>query len=380
MSLVDTARGWATARVGLEEADGGFVEVLRARMTIPVVARNIAPGVTMVGLALVTVLSPGPLRSPSIALGVVTMAIGVVASLTFHLGVDHRRIGRVDLDMRAAAWLLVLAALTVGVLPSVGQIHVGPMRAIFVVGLLGIGLFTSSRAAWRSHPALGVWLAHHDAPRPHHLRTPVPPVCAAFKRATDVMLSLIALVIVAPVMAVAAVAIMLESRGGWLFVQTRVGKSGRPFRMYKLRTMYCDNDDSGHRAYVAALIRGESDAFDGKYKLTDDPRLTRVGRVLRKLSLDELPQFLNVLKGDMSIVGPRPPIPTEVELYDGFAWARMELTPGLTGLWQVSGRSRLTFAEMVELDVRYGQQWTPLLDLRIILRTPKVMLWARETA
>ena len=116
------------------------------------------------------------------------------------------------------------------------------------------------------------------------------------------------------------------------------------------------------------------------YKLTRAPRRTRVGALLRRFSIDEFPQLWNVIRGDMSVVGPRPPLPSEAELYDAMARRRMAAKPGLTGLWQVSGRSRLTFAEMVELDVRYWVDWSPLLDLKILARTPKVVLWSKHTA
>jgi lipopolysaccharide/colanic/teichoic acid biosynthesis glycosyltransferase len=116
------------------------------------------------------------------------------------------------------------------------------------------------------------------------------------------------------------------------------------------------------------------------YKLVDDPRVTRVGGVLRRLSIDELPQLVNVIRGDMSLVGPRPPLPSDTELYDERAWERLKIKPGLTGLWQVSGRSRLGYSEMVELDVRYWQEWTPLLELSILLRTPAAVFARQDTA
>ncbi len=215
---------------------------------------------------------------------------------------------------------------------------------------------------------------------PRLVAQPLPLLCRGLKRSVDVVVAGAVLVLVLPVLAVAAVAIAVEGRGGVLFTQTRIGCGGRRFRMRKLRTMRPANDDGEHRAYVAALIGGQGRPQDGMYKLVADDRRTQVGRVLRSFSIDELPQLWNVLRGDMSIVGPRPPLPAEVALYDDAAWARMAAKPGLTGLWQVSGRSRLSFQEMVELDVRYWQEWTPLLDLRILLRTPKAVLWGRETA
>ncbi len=206
------------------------------------------------------------------------------------------------------------------------------------------------------------------------------PLCRWLKRVVDVAIAVVALVGSLPVLAVAALAIVAESPGGAVFSQTRVGAGGRAFRLFKLRTMRAGSDDSEHRAYVAALINGAGEARDGIYKIVDDDRRTRVGKLLRSFSIDELPQLWNVLRGDMSVIGPRPPLPEEAALYDRATWRRMAVKPGLTGLWQVSGRSRLTFEEMVELDIRYWREWTPLLDLRILVRTPKAVLWNRDTA
>jgi lipopolysaccharide/colanic/teichoic acid biosynthesis glycosyltransferase len=208
----------------------------------------------------------------------------------------------------------------------------------------------------------------------------LPLLCRLLKRTVDVVVAAAVLVLSLPVLVIAAVAILAEGPGGVVFAQTRVGLGGRPFRMYKLRTMRPANDDGEHKAYVSELIRGQGQPQGGIYKLVADDRRTRVGRILRMFSIDELPQLWNVLRGDMSVVGPRPPLSAEVALYDQAAWRRMATKPGLTGLWQVSGRSRLSFQEMVELDVRYWQQWSPLLDVRILLRTPKAVLWGRETA
>ncbi len=208
----------------------------------------------------------------------------------------------------------------------------------------------------------------------------LPPTCRSFKRVMDVVIAAFALIVTLPLLAVAAVAIVAESKGGALFTQTRVGAGGQPFRLFKLRTMRAGSNDGEHRAYVAALINGEGEPQDGMYKIVDDHRRTTVGKLLRSFSIDELPQLWNVLRGDMSVIGPRPPLPEEAALYDRATWARMAVKPGLTGLWQVSGRSRLSFEEMVELDIRYWREWSPLLDLRILARTPKAVLWSRDTA
>jgi lipopolysaccharide/colanic/teichoic acid biosynthesis glycosyltransferase len=154
---------------------------------------------------------------------------------------------------------------------------------------------------------------------------------------------------------------------------------GRIFLFYKFRSMRMGSDDAPHREYQQRYIAGSPEANLGDqeqpvYKLASDARVTRVGRVLRRLSLDELPQLLNVLRGDMSVVGPRPPIPYEVEAYDLWHRKRLDMKPGLTGLWQVSGRNRLPFEEMVRLDLYYIENWSLLLDIKIILRTLPVML------
>jgi lipopolysaccharide/colanic/teichoic acid biosynthesis glycosyltransferase len=144
--------------------------------------------------------------------------------------------------------------------------------------------------------------------------------------------------------------------------------------MYKFRSMYSNNDDSQHQAYYRSLIAGTAQSEGGSFKLTADPRITPLGRILRRSSLDELPQLINVLRGEMSLVGPRPPLAYEVELYDERALQRLTVTPGITGLWQVSGRSKLNFQQMIDLDLTYISTWSLWLDLRILLRTPFVVV------
>jgi lipopolysaccharide/colanic/teichoic acid biosynthesis glycosyltransferase len=199
----------------------------------------------------------------------------------------------------------------------------------------------------------------------------------ALKRAMDVVGSVLALIFAAPVFAAIAVAIKATSQGPVFFRQTRIGQNGKPFVFLKFRSMNVGNDETAHKEYVKRLISGSAERHPsngnerGVFKLTRDPRITRVGAFLRKTSLDEVPQFINVLKGEMSLVGPRPPIPYEVEAYD--VWHRrrlLEAKPGITGLWQVSGRSRVTFDEMVRLDLRYARSWSPWMDIKILLRTP----------
>ena len=210
-------------------------------------------------------------------------------------------------------------------------------------------------------------------------RVGVRPRCttARRKRALDMAASGAGLLLLAVPSAVAALLIRLDSRGPVLFRQTRVGQGGRTFTMYKFRTMSDGSSSEAHRDYVTRMIRKDDGSLrnrDGTLKLEDDPRITRVGRWLRKTSLDELPQLLNVFLGDMSLVGPRPPLPYEVEVYTPHHRRRLEAVPGITGLWQVSGRNRTTFEEMVDLDVAYIEKWSFLLDLRILAKTvPEVL-------
>jgi len=172
----------------------------------------------------------------------------------------------------------------------------------------------------------------------------------------------------------------LTSRGPILFRQQRIGEHGTAFTFLKFRSMYVNNDASKHKEYVRQLIAGEAakhtnGAGEGIFKLTNDPRITPVGNFLRRTSLDELPQFINVLRGDMSLVGPRPPVPYEVEAYA--TWHRrrlLEAKPGITGLWQVEGRSRVGFDDMVRLDLRYARNCSPWLDLKILVQTPKAVI------
>jgi lipopolysaccharide/colanic/teichoic acid biosynthesis glycosyltransferase len=197
------------------------------------------------------------------------------------------------------------------------------------------------------------------------------------KRMMDMLGSALALIIFSPVFLLIACAIKATSKGPVFFRQRRIGQHGNQFVFLKFRSMYVNNDAAVHKEYVQRLIAGKADKQPsngnglGVYKLTKDSRITRVGGFLRKTSLDELPQFLNVLKGEMSLVGPRPPVPYEVEAYD--IWHRrrlLEAKPGITGLWQVSGRSRVTFDDMVRLDLHYARTWSPWMDIKILWRTP----------
>ena len=206
-------------------------------------------------------------------------------------------------------------------------------------------------------------------------REPLSDLQRFVKRLSDIIISAVTLVLVSPIWLVIALLIKLDSKGPVMFRQERVGMDGRIFLCYKFRTMRVDADENVHREAYQKNIGGDLEANAGDEhdplfgKVKDDPRVTRFGRQLRRSSFDELPQFLNVLKGDMSVVGPRPPIAYEVEEYDIWHRKRLDMKPGITGLWQVSGRSRLTFEEMVKIDLYYIENWSIWLDLKIILLT-----------
>ena len=189
------------------------------------------------------------------------------------------------------------------------------------------------------------------------------------KRIFDIIFSLLAIIITSPVMLLTVVAIKLDSPGPALFKQVRVGKNGRHFKIWKFRSMYVDAEEMKHK------LLSQNEVKDGMmFKMKNDPRITRVGRVIRKLSIDELPQFFNVLSGSMSFVGTRPPTLDEVEKYQTNQWRRISIKPGITGMWQVSGRSNIKdFNEVVKLDVQYIDSWNLLLDLKLLLKTVSVV-------
>lgn len=193
----------------------------------------------------------------------------------------------------------------------------------------------------------------------------------AVKRGIDILASVVLMLVTLPVLVITAVAVAVSTRGPIFYVQERVGRDGRHFRMVKFRSMYVDADE--RIGDVASLNQKSGPIF----KLDNDPRVTAVGRIIRKLSVDELPQLANVLKGDMSIVGPRPPLPREVVEYSPLDRQRLTVTPGLTCIWQVSGRSELDFDEWIQMDLEYIRDWSLGLDLRLILRTIPAILTAK---
>jgi len=202
-------------------------------------------------------------------------------------------------------------------------------------------------------------------------RAPSDHLALAVKRAFDVVASALALLVLAPVFAATAIAIKLDSQGPVFFRQRRVGLNGRTFQILKFRSMYVDAEARLEQ------LRARNEMTGPVFKMANDPRVTRVGRLIRKTSLDEFPQFWNVLLGDMSVVGPRPPLPAEVRKYRQWQRRRLSMKPGLTCIWQVSGRNQIDFERWMELDLEYIDDWSLWRDLHICLRTIPAVLTAR---
>ena len=200
------------------------------------------------------------------------------------------------------------------------------------------------------------------------IRTPMRGLAFFFKRTFDYVFSLIGLICLSPLFLILAVLIKMDSHGPVFYKQRRVGKNGEFFYMYKFRSMVVNADQLKGKLKSFNEVKGPA------FKIKDDPRITRIGKFIRKYSLDELPQLLNVLKGEMSLIGPRPPLPNEVEQYTDWDWRRLEVVPGITGLWQVSGRSELTFEQWVNLDIYYIENWSLWMDLKILLKTIPVVI------
>lgn len=223
----------------------------------------------------------------------------------------------------------------------------------------------------QSNPTLYPDLANRDKDEKVH---------RGLKRLMDILGSLAALMLFSPLFVLIAILVKLTSHGPIIFQQERLGQFGGTFKFLKFRSMYADSNHKIHEEFMKSVISGDHDGnAEGEckpvYKMTSDPRITKIGKILRKTSLDELPQFINVLKGDMSLVGPRPPLAYEYREYD--IWHRrrvLEVKPGITGLWQVKGRSRVSFDDMVRLDLQYVRGWSLWLDIRILMRTPGAVL------
>jgi exopolysaccharide biosynthesis polyprenyl glycosylphosphotransferase len=256
----------------------------------------------------------------------------VIASTAF----DHEVVARIVADLR-------VADVDVHVSPGLFEVLT---RRVLITEIAGLPLITIK----------GISLSRWNL---------------AVKRTFDLSVAFVIVVLGLPVWAAIALAIRLTSPGPIFYAQERVGRDGAPFPMVKFRSMYLDSDQR-----LKDLIAG-NEATGPIFKMKDDPRVTPVGKWLRKLSFDEFPQLLNVLHGEMSLVGPRPPLPREVERYSAHDWRRLEVVPGMTGLWQVSGRSSLTFDEMVRLDILYIENWSVGLDVTLIFRTIPAVLLAR---
>ena len=190
----------------------------------------------------------------------------------------------------------------------------------------------------------------------------------SIKRIFDFMAAICGVIILSPVMLVIAILIKVEDHGPVFYKQVRVGKNGKKFKMYKFRSMFVNADK------MLAKLKEQNDVEGPMFKMKDDPRITKVGHFIRKHSLDELPQFLNVIKGDMSLVGPRPPLPSEVAEYSDYDKQRLYVTPGCTGLWQATERNEVGFSEMVQLDIQYIQRASFMFDLWIIWKTVEIII------
>ena len=215
-------------------------------------------------------------------------------------------------------------------------------------------------------------------------KTPLEGWGRIIKRIIDVILSLLFIVIFSPVMIIAAALVKIDSRGPVLYKNLRIGKDGKSFKLYKFRSMllqYCTGDEYANETaqeYEKELIKTQNTKSGPVYKIADDPRVTKIGRFIRRWSIDELPQLFNVFNGSMSIVGPRPHQPREVAKYELHHKKLLTIKPGITGMAQISGRSDLTFEEEVKIDTYYIENWSSLLDFSILLRTPAAVLRSRK--
>lgn len=208
----------------------------------------------------------------------------------------------------------------------------------------------------------------YDYPCIEIVKTPLRGLNLFLKRAADIILSLLGIIMISPILMIVALFIKFDSKGPVFIHQKRIGKNGAPFHMHKFRSMVNNAEE------LKEQLEKYNEADGPAFKMKNDPRITRVGRFIRKFSIDELPQLFNVLKGEMSLIGPRPPLPNEVEQYSDFQWRRLDIRPGITGLWQVSGRSDINFDEWVKLDLYYIEKWSISLELKILIKTIPVVL------
>lgn len=208
----------------------------------------------------------------------------------------------------------------------------------------------------------------YDYPCIELVKTPLRGLNLILKRASDLVLSILGLIVISPLLVAVAICIKLDSKGPVIIKQRRIGKNGAPFNMFKFRSMV----DNAEQLQMELSTQNEADG--PVFKIKNDPRITKVGRFIRKYSIDELPQLMNVVLGQMSLVGPRPPLPKEVELYTDYEWRRLDIRPGITGLWQINGRSDLPFDEWVKLDLYYIEHWSLGLEMKIIFKTIPIVV------
>ena len=334
-------------------------------------------------------LRPRPAGADTLFVGPADECARVAASPAFTKDGEFRPIGFVDVQDPPARgalgqigeFALLLAASGAEAVVVCGHLSEEQFRAVVQSALAGgCQLMSVSRTVETTgiHPSL-VWRQGQAVMQ--LLAPSLQGQQLLLKRIVDMLGASLLLILTAPLMALVALAIKLDSHGAVLFGQERVGSGGRRFRVMKFRTMYDGVPDTAHRELVTKMLQGDngngahvSAAGEQVFKLVNDQRVTRVGRWLRRASLDELPQLLNVLRGEMSLVGPRPPLPYELDQYEHWQLHRLQMRPGITGLWQVSGRNRLTYRQMCEMDLAYIRDWSLWLDLWILFRTVPVVL------
>ncbi len=333
----------------------------------------------------------GPARvgADTLFVGPAEECIRVIQTPAFTGDGEYRPIGFIDVQDPPASGAvghvgefgLLLAASGAEAVVVCGHLPDEQFRDV-VEGALASGcqLMSVSRAVETAgvHPSL-VW--HQGQPVMQLIAPSLQGQQLLVKRVLDLVGASLLLILTAPLMAIVAIAIKLDSAGPVFFGQERIGSGGRRFRVVKFRTMYDGVSDTAHRELVTKMLQGEDGpaaqagaAGEPVFKLVNDQRVTRVGRFLRRASLDELPQIFNVLRGEMSLVGPRPPLAYEFEQYEHWQLHRLQVRPGITGLWQVSGRNRLSYRQMCELDLTYIRAWSLWLDLQILLKTIPVVL------
>lgn len=332
---------------------------------------------------------PARVATDTVFVGPAEECARVVQSPAFTGDGEYRPIGFVDVQDPPASgalghvgeFALLLAASGAEAVVVCGHLGDAQFRDV-VEGALagGCQLMSVSRAVETTgvHPSL-VW--RQGQPVMQLIAPSLQGQQLLVKRVLDLVGASLLSIVTAPVMAIVAIAIKLDSRGPVFFGQERIGSGGRRFRVVKFRTMYDGVSDAAHRELVTKMLQGEDGPAahvgpEGEqvFKLVNDQRVTRVGRFLRRASLDELPQLFNVLRGEMSLVGPRPPLPYEFDQYEHWQFHRLQVRPGITGLWQVSGRNRLTYRQMCELDLAYIRAWSLWLDMRILFKTVPVVL------